>query len=215
VALLPAAIFFCWLVLPVMPGPRAASVAVRHFPWLLPFVLFFVLLGYLSVGVALVVGSLVTAKEERQARRRLALALLCGFAASLLLLKPTWGIRLWFLRQLSARTQPLIAALEDFKEDRGRYPGSLDALVPDHLARVPGTGMLGDPDFTYKRAEPGDRLSRGGWLADHGAGYDLSASCPMGLVNFDSVHYWPSREYPERAWGGMIEEIDGWAYVHE
>jgi hypothetical protein len=29
------------------------------------------------------------------------------------------------------------------------------------------------------------------------------------------MHYWPKHNYPEKAWGGVIERVDGWAYVHE
>jgi hypothetical protein len=139
--------------------------------------------------------------------------LLCGFAAFLLLSKPTWALRMWFVRQLASRTQPLIAALEAFKEDRGRYPPSLEALVPNYLARVPGTGMMGDPDFRYTRVDPADEL--GGGPGDPAPGYHLSVGCTWAFLQLDSMHYRPSRDYPERGWGGTIEEIDGWAYVHE
>ena len=122
---------------------------------------------------------------------------------------------MWLARQLPARARPLVDALERFRRDHGRYPASLAVLAPDYLRRLPSTGMLGSPDFRYARADPQDHTGRGGWLAEQHAGYDLSVSCSWGFVNFDSMHYWPSGKYPERAWGGVTEKVDGWVYVHE
>jgi hypothetical protein len=75
--------------------------------------------------------------------------------------------------------------------------------------------MMGDPDFSYTRADPQDTRGRGAWLASHGTDYDLSISCPVGALNWDSMHYWPTGTYPEQAWGGVTEKVDGWVYVHE
>ncbi len=122
---------------------------------------------------------------------------------------------MWFARQIPLRARPLVTALEKFRSDHGHYPGALTRLVPRYLPRVPDAGVLGHREFEYTRADPQDQMGRGAWLADWHAGYDLRLPCPWGFLNFDSMHYWPSGQYPKQAWGGVIEEIGGWAYVHE
>jgi hypothetical protein len=38
---------------------------------------------------------------------------------------------------------------------------------------------------------------------------------PSGAINFDQFMYFPNRNYPEQGFGGWIERIGDWAYVHE
>jgi hypothetical protein len=45
--------------------------------------------------------------------------------------------------------------------------------------------------------------------------YDLWVDCPVLVLGFDTFHYWPSQGYPDLMWGGVVERIDAWAYVHE
>jgi hypothetical protein len=43
----------------------------------------------------------------------------------------------------------------------------------------------------------------------------LSNSTPSGGINFDSFLYLPLQNWPERGYGGVLQRIDDWAYVHE
>lgn len=60
------------------------------------------------------------------------------------------------------RAEPVIAALEAFARDSGRYPRSLEALVPGYLDRdalaVPGQAQEAYP-FEYAIADSTYRLS--------------------------------------------------------
>jgi hypothetical protein len=208
-AVLPATMHFCQIVLPVMPGPRIASTTVAYLSSGMSLALFYAVAGYLVAIPVLIIVSRKAPKEARRTHHWFALALFCGLAAVILLFRPTWDLRMWFLWKLPARAQALTAALDDYRQDHGQYPSSLGALVPDYLPRIPDTGLMADPDFYYERAVQGE------WLASYGVGYDLSVSCSTAVLGWDSMHYWPTGEYPDQAWGGVIEEIDGWAYVHE
>jgi len=172
------------------------------------------LLVYLVAGVALALAALIE-RDGRARRIALAVSLLVGVGVCFALARPLNRLRVILASGVSARARPLTDALEAFKRDQGRYPGALDKLVPAYIARVPQTGMLGYREFEYQPADPGDVQGRGAWLAERGAEYDLSIRCSWGFVNFDSMHYWPKHNYPEKAWGGVIERVDGWAYVHE
>lgn len=211
---------------------------------------------------------------------------------------------------LAQRSEPLVAAIKQFESAHGRPPESLEALVPSHLATVPGTEMPAYPSYEYEVFPPdgartlhwydlGSRdgqgfvglwkyvegeeshailvmmTSRDGTIVevdvdrmpaaleersfdlarwvDHtgrmamvrdlvatlrpvgrplpsvaetlgppsgslvlvNADWELRVQCPLGMLNWDVFFYWPSEDYPERAYGGSVERIGRWAYVHE
>ena len=67
------------------------------------------------------------------------------------LLGNTWERRVWTSRweAFSHRSQPLIAAINDYERQHGVPPESLTALVPDYLPAVPDTGMRACSEFQY------------------------------------------------------------------
>jgi len=38
---------------------------------------------------------------------------------------------------------------------------------------------------------------------------------PSGGFNWDIFIYFPSQNYPEYKYGGFLEKVEDWAYVHE
>lgn len=97
------------------------------------------------------------------------------------------------------------AALAGFHRDRGEYPDDLQLLVPRYLEEVPGTGLIGYPDFYYAR---GAARGVGGE-----AGYELGIRCGSELTPSEVFFCWPSGEYPTAIYGGPVERIGTWAYV--
>lgn len=215
-ALLPSVCLLLLVSLPLLPCPRRFASFVGSGVFLVEVALPWVVLTYLAYGGAVGVGAFWRPRPERRGRAALSLALLGGLAFFLLSAHPAVALRWHLLRQIPARARPLTAALEQFRRDNGHYPGSLARLTPRYLDRVPGTGVLLSPEFGYTRADPNDSHGRGSWLAKLNAGYDLSVHCPAYLISFDSLHYWPSQQYPERIPGGRVtRKIDGWVYVHD
>lgn len=45
--------------------------------------------------------------------------------------------------------------------------------------------------------------------------WELRVPCSLGLLNWDVFFYWPTKAYPRRTYGGRVERIGDWAYVHE
>ena len=112
------------------------------------------------------------------------------------------------MRSFAERSKPLITAINNYQQDHSAPPGTLDDLVPDYLSAVPSTGMMAYPEYRYHtgdgaRKEYGDNP----WA--------LSVATPSGGINFDMMLYFPNRNYPERGYGGGLECIGDWAYVHE
>jgi hypothetical protein len=114
-------------------------------------------------------------------------------------------IRREAFHQLATRSRPLIAAIRDFEKKYGRPPASLEALVPEFVPSVPTTGMGAYPKYEY----------RTGSTNDFGNPWVLAVSTPSGGINFDRFLYFPLTNYPPRGYGGWLERIEDWAYVHE
>lgn len=92
------------------------------------------------------------------------------------------------------RGQPLVDAIEAYREATGAYPENLQNLVPVYLQSIPDTGMAGYPEFTYGRTTGED---------DPTGGFELEIDCP----GSDRFFYWPSGKYED----GM-RPMGRWAY---
>jgi hypothetical protein len=116
-------------------------------------------------------------------------------------------VRMREFRQLGQRSGPLVQAIRQYEVAEGSLPESLAELVPAYLPKVPLTGMGAYPEYSYSRAEEGDDFYGNTWM--------LSVPTPMGLINWDSFIYLPNGDYPRYGFGGSLERIGEWAYVHE
>jgi hypothetical protein len=110
------------------------------------------------------------------------------------------------LEQAADRGRAVIDALHDFKADRGEYPDTLGALVPDYLPSAPETGMLLFRRFEYLR-QPDRGLHRGC------KGYQLGIVCPMTVFSWDFLFYWPNDDYPFELHASEVKTIGDWGYV--
>jgi hypothetical protein len=214
-ALLPAGAFFCFFALPLVPGPRWLGGPALSLSLLGGLAAPLLTLAYLVAGIALAVGLVVRPRGERPRQAVLVASLLLGLTPAIGLIGSMSRLRMHLAGLLPTRARPLVEALDRYHRAHGKYPATLSELVPAHLAQVPGTGLMVSPEFRYTRADPQGGANQARWLADQRAGYDLSVSCPLGPVGFDSMHYWPSGNYPKAAWGGVTEAVGDWMYVHE
>lgn len=122
-------------------------------------------------------------------------------------MKASHFIRLFAMGRAAQRGQVLIDAIEKYKADKGLYPNTLPELAPTYISQIPETGMCGYRSFEYQRIEQ--------VFGDATGGYELKIDTSLGPLNWDVFIYWPNQQYPERTYGGHIEQIGSWAYVHE
>ncbi len=100
------------------------------------------------------------------------------------------------------RAQPLIAAIERYRDDHGRFPEALALLVPNYVHEIPYTGMVGYPEFEYRRSEGRTPYN----------GYELWVD--VGVVSFEKLVFWP-----EGSDFNQLKNVDdnyeagGWACV--
>ena len=117
----------------------------------------------------------------------------------------------WRTARLLAATErasTLVEAIESYNAVQGEYPVKLDALVPDYISSVPGTGLLVYRDLEYLRQPD---------LGLHPdcEGYQLSIRCPLAPFSWDFLFYWPNHNhYPYEHHAAVVERIGDWAYVH-
>ncbi len=112
------------------------------------------------------------------------------------------------MQAFAERSRTLIAAIEKYERDHAAAPSSLNDLIPDYLDAVPSTGMMAYPEYHYYvGAEAQHPYDQNPWV--------LVVYTPGGGINFDMMLYFPRQNYPKHGYGGWLEPIDNWAYVHE
>jgi hypothetical protein len=94
---------------------------------------------------------------------------------------------------VAERAQPVIAAIERYRTDRGELPPDLAALVPGYLPKPPRTGLLSPSGLGYWRHQ------------DH---WGFRVECP-GFVSWTEFYYPPKPGDEHRS---EIELINGWSY---
>lgn len=165
-------------------------------------------LAILSFGFSLVLLliSLLFRRETRQA------AILFALSASYLLiafpgLMVSQSIYRWGFVNVALRGAPLVTAIHAYEAKYGHPPIALSELVPEFLDKIPETGMSVSPEYEYQSGQAAAAYDENPWI--------LSVRPPFRGVGFDQFFYFPRQNYPKDGYGGWLEPIRDWAYVHE
>jgi len=108
---------------------------------------------------------------------------------------------------LAERSTPLVQAIHRFDKENGRPPASLDDLVPRYLPAIPSTGMGAYPRYEYVAGNEAKQRYANPWA--------LYIHTSINFANFDMFLYFPNQDYPSEGYGGILERVRDWAYVHE
>ncbi len=114
-------------------------------------------------------------------------------------------IRMNAFHQLAERSQPLVGAIHAFEQRHKHPPESLRALVPEFIPSIPNTGMAAYPEYDY--LTPATNWDGNSWV--------LRVPTSLGVLNWDQFIYFPLTNYPASGYGGSLERVEDWAYVHE
>lgn len=109
-------------------------------------------------------------------------------------------------QHLGEGLMPVVEAIEKYYVEHGEYPQSLEGLVPQYLQELPGTDMGNYSDYRYLVGAEANRYEENPWVIEMNAAYGMG---------FDSFMYFPLQNYPASGYGGGIERLGRWAYVHE
>jgi len=121
--------------------------------------------------------------------------------------RAAFQIRRSAFSELALRSRPLVTAIHQFEGKYGKPPESLSQLSPEFLPQVPQTGIRAYPDYRYEAVTERDRYEGNPWV--------ITVRAPTGVMNWDQFIYFPKQNYPEVGYGGVIERVEDWAYVHE
>jgi hypothetical protein len=116
-------------------------------------------------------------------------------------------VRMHGFKMLAKRSNILITAIKLYEADYGKPPQSLNQLIPKYIKEIPKTGIGAYPTYDYKVGEQAKEFSGNDWA--------LAVFTPSGGINFDQFIYFPKQNYPASGYGGWLERIEDWAYVHE
>ncbi|MFT5081644.1 MAG: hypothetical protein ACI84E_002310, partial [Planctomycetota bacterium] len=133
-----------------------------------------------------------------------------GFVGSYLLIGVLCGqgvreARTQGMRDLADRLAPLVEAIKSYEDAVGYAPPNLGALTPKYIAKIPQTQLQVYPDLDYRKRPTGK--GDNAWM--------LIVPTSIGFLNWDQFLYLPNGDYPRYAYGGGLELIGDWAYVHE
>jgi hypothetical protein len=181
-------------VRPALPVVRSASILFLV-AWMVPA---FVLLSKGLLGV------FEARKAEPEYRRTHLKLALVGSAAwgAVALARPLMHLRYAAVGASVGHTEPVLRALHDHHRVVGKYPDSLEALVPRYLPRVPLSGAFAYPELACVR-DGTDPVS---------GGFELVISMQHGMSS-DFLVYWPSEKYPDTLPAGPVVRLGRWAYV--
>ena len=115
--------------------------------------------------------------------------------------------RMAAFERLAARSAPLVEAIRAYEAHHGKPPSDLADLAPEYFTAVPHTGMRAYPDYDYLVGEAATRHEGNPWA--------LVVRTTSGGINFDQFMYLPLQNYPKTGYGGVLERVSDWAYVHE
>ncbi|MFC1735131.1 hypothetical protein ACFL1X_03375 [Candidatus Hydrogenedentota bacterium] len=116
-------------------------------------------------------------------------------------------IRMRAFHKLTVRAVPLVQAIHKFENDKGHPPKTLHELTTEYISSIPQTGMGAYPEFRYVSVEDPDKWDNNPWV--------LYVNTSICINNFDRFIYFPKQNYPEEGYGGVLERVGDWAYVHE
>jgi hypothetical protein len=168
--------------------------------YLFPLMAAVLAIPVLSVG-------LVRKRTRRQASFFLMLSLVLAISCAVGIIAGQ-KLRTAGMRSFAERSQSLITAIEKYQRHHSAPPRSLHDLVPNYLPKMPSTGMMAYPQYHYYVGdEAKQRYGSNPWV--------LSVPTPSGGINFDEMLYFPNQNYPEKGYGGWLEQVGEWAYVHE
>jgi hypothetical protein len=172
---------------------------------LLPVLFMLPLMGaFLAVPPCLILGLF---PQTRLWAGRILLTVVMALTVAIPLMPLAGTVRMRGFHQLASRSAPLAHALAAYTTDHGSPPETLNALIPDYIQEIPSTGMGAYPTYQYVAGDEARKWNDNPWV--------LFVETSRGLLNWDMFIYFPMQKYPATGYGGSLELIGEWAYVHE
>jgi len=173
-------------------------------PWAKPGSEIAILPGLLAIPVALLSLPLLAFSRTRRVARVAAIASWALVIGTWIGVSAGHELRMSRFARAAANARPLVAAIRSFEAAHGHPPEVLSDVIPEYLEAMP-EGL------------PPLRLVTGEKARTEYAGneWTLVADVGIGFLNWDQFLYFPLQNYPAQGYGGWLEPVGEWAYVHE
>ncbi len=198
IALISLILFSLWYGL----SPNGSRWMVLKLPFFLLVASFLTALGFLAVSIA---G--IFYKKFRNNSIQMFLGSIIYFMVTIPMLPLEDHIRMKAFHNFAERPMLLIPAIKQYVFDKGTPPKTLASLIPAYLAEIPSTGIGAYPNYQYITGDKAKKWNNNSWV--------IYINTPIGMLNWDIFLYLPNQNYPEKGYGGVLERIGQWAYVHE
>jgi hypothetical protein len=184
----------------VSPAWSSHSLASLHFLLLVGATLLTLVLAILGLVVAL-------SRRSRPGVSRLHGAALLAVSVGAALGAESMAVRIRMagFARCAERLAPLVSAIRDHETRFGTPPARLEDLVPGYLNALPSTGLGAYSDVEYSVGSQPSELYGNRWML----------SIPAFRASWDQLVFLPNGEYPALGFGGSLERVADWAYVHE
>lgn len=113
-------------------------------------------------------------------------------------------------KALPQKSAPLVNAIKSYQQKYGHPPDKLQNLIPEFLSNIPSTGMLNYPNYEYE-----NYFNDSNAQSEHDGNLWMLKVDAGEMLQFDVFIYYPNQNYPKNGYGGYLEKISDWAYVHE
>ena len=113
---------------------------------------------------------------------------------------------------------PLVKAIHDFEAEKRRPPKSLSELLPKFLPSIPSPGPAAKGGWVYLTGQTNAHTvwGRPGAAGTWALGIAIRSDKSPNRWSFgDFFVYHQSRDYPQQAYGGVLERFGEWGYYHE
>ena len=191
-------------------GPRSMHSSVKNAfdsLFLLPGIIG---IGSVAIAPAFLISAIISLLKKKTDWLKLFLSAIAWMLCLVLFLNLSGEVRKQrhnAFADLAVRSQTVITAINKYKTEHREYPEKMQRLIPLYLPDQPYTGFPLYPDYEYEVSSGEDSYPI--------KSYELRVKCPAGGFNWDVFFYWPEGNYPENIYGGYVERIGDWAYVHE
>jgi hypothetical protein len=138
----------------------------------------------------------------------------------------TWEAHRTSIQRDVQEVEPLLEALEAYREDHGTYPRALPDLTPEYLTAIPPPPFEFPADAWMYASGP-ERVRGAGIEGPDENNIDFpeqvyalwvwvpTGYTPLSGLLSDALVYHSHEQYARFAYGGVLERIGGWAYYHE
>jgi len=193
-------VFACWYSV----ARHGSDFLYRYVSWFI-MTYFLVLVLYNVFRLLYYAGRKLLGYDKNDPRSLLATVVFLAilFVITLLAISVGEAFRYIGFRGIIRRGKPLVTAIKQYQLKQGTPPANLDALVPDYLPAIPGTGAAAYPHYEFITNNSPRKYGGDKWV--------LTVDVSTGDLTRDELIYYPDQNYPSSEQVARMHRYGDWA----